>query len=90
MRGSMPKLTTRDQANRPSSDERVFPDEKGRLWSAALERRDGPAGALVYRCISDERQSVRARTVEPLVLRDAMGDELRVSRADAPRIGILS
>ena len=86
----MPKLTTRDQANRPSSDERVFPDDEGRLWNAALKRRDGPAGALAFRCISGGRPSVRALTVDPLAFRDAMDDELRVSRADAPRIGILS
>ena len=65
-------------------------DDQGRLWSAALEQRDDPGGALVFRCISDGRQSVRALAVDPLALREAVDDVLRVWLGAAPRIGILS
>lgn len=90
MWGAMPKLRSRHQPNRPSGGERVFSDDEGRLWSAALEQRDGPAGALVFRCISDGRQSVRALAEDPLALHDALDDTLRLWLDRAPRIGILS
>ncbi|MEP6622298.1 MAG: hypothetical protein ABJE47_23450 [bacterium] len=86
----MPKLRTRHVPNRPSGGERVFSDDEGRLWSAALKQRDGPVGALVFRCISDGRQSVRALAVDPLALRDAVDDALRNWLDTAPRIGILT
>jgi hypothetical protein len=86
----MPKSSTRHPPLRPSGGERVFTDDQGRLWSAALEERDTPSGALVFRCISDGRQSVRALAVDPLALRDAVDDALRVWLGAAPRIGILS
>ena len=68
----------------------MFTDDQGRLWSAALEGRDAPSDALVFRCISDGRQSVRALAVDPLVLPEAVDDALRGWLGDAPRIGILS
>lgn len=86
----MPKSSTRQPPLRPSGGERVFTDDHGRVWSAALEQRDAPQGALVFRCISDGRQSVRALAVDPLVLREALDDALRVWLGAAPRIGNLS
>ena len=86
----MPKSSTRHPPLRPSGSERVFTDDQGRLWSAALEERDAPSGALVFRCISDGRQSVRALAVDPLALRDAVDDALRQWLGAAPRIGTLS
>ena len=86
----MPKSTTRHPSPRQSGGERVFTDDQGRLWSAALEARDTRAGALVFRCISDGRQSVRALAVDPLDLGDAVDDAFRVWLGAAPRIGILS
>jgi hypothetical protein len=77
-------------AARPSGGERVFTDDEGRLWSAAIEDREAPAGALVFRCISDGRQSVRAMAVDPADLDAAVDDALRVWLHNAPRIGILS
>jgi hypothetical protein len=68
----------------------VFTDDQGRLWSAALHQRGGSTGALVFRCISDGRQSVRALAVDPLALREALDDNLRGWLGAAPRIGILS
>ena len=86
----MPRVTSREAPLRPSGGERVFTDDEGRLWSAALEERDGPSGALVFRCISDGRQSVRALVIDPLALRDAVDDALRFWLHAAPRIGTLS
>jgi hypothetical protein len=86
----MPKTPTPRAPVQPSGGERVFTDDQGRLWSAALEQRDDPAGALVFRCISDGRQSVRALTVDPPAFREAQDDVLRAWLQRAPRIGILS
>ena len=61
----MQRATIRIAPNRRSGGERVFTDDEGRLWSAALEQRDALDGALVFRCISDGRQSVRALFVDP-------------------------
>jgi hypothetical protein len=68
----------------------VFTDDQGRLWSAAFEQRGKAPGALVFRCISDGRQPARALVVDPLALRDAVDDALRVWLGAAPRIGTLS
>jgi hypothetical protein len=86
----MPKYVTRHPPLRPSGGERVFTDDHGRLWSAALQQRDNSSGALVFRCISDGRRSMRALDVDPLALRDAVDGKLRVWLGAAPRIGILS
>ena len=86
----MPQVSSRQPPLRPSGGERVFTDNQGRLWCAALEQRDDPDGAVVFRCISDGRQSARALIVDPLALREAVDDALRAWLGDAPRIGILS
>ena len=81
----MPRLSARSTTYRPSGGERVFADDKGRLWSAA------PTGeAIVFTCISDGRQSGRALAVELAGLDDSVGDEtLRAWLNAAPRIGTL-
>ena len=86
----MPKTPTPRAPVQPSGGERVFTDDQGRLWSAALEQRDDPAGALVFRCISDGRQSVRALAVDPLALIEAGDETLRVWLRAAPPVGTLS
>ena len=86
----MQRATIRIAPNRRSGGERVFTDDEGRLWSAALEQRDALDGALVFRCISDGRQSVRALFVDPLALSEAGDDTLRAWLQAAPRIGTLS
>ena len=85
----MQRATIRIAPNRRSGGERVFTDDEGRLWSAALEQRDAVDGALVFRCISDGRRSVRALFVDPAAL-PLDGDDglVRWLRA-APRIGTL-
>jgi hypothetical protein len=74
----------------PSGGERVFTDDMGRLWSAALDLRGDPDGALVFRCISDGRETGRALAVDPPAFREALDDVLRAWLGNAPRIGILS
>jgi hypothetical protein len=71
---------------RPSGGERVFGDDAGRLWSAAL------AGeAVVFTCISDGRQPGRALAVELDALTVSVADEtLRAWLDAAPRIGRLN
>jgi hypothetical protein len=84
------RASIRHAPRRSSGGERVFTDDEGRLWSAALEQRDGPDGALVFRCISDARQAVRALMVDPLALPNAADEVLRGWLRAAPRIGTLS
>jgi hypothetical protein len=81
--------STRISSLRSSGGERVFDDDEGRLWCAALEQRDAADGALVFRCISDGRRSPRALFVDPLALGDAGDDALRQWLRIAPRIGTL-
>jgi hypothetical protein len=86
----MLNIPTRRAPVRSSGGERVFTDDEGRLWSAALDARDNPTGALVFRCISDGRQSVRALAVDPPAFREALDEALRAWLGNAPRIGTLS
>ena len=86
----MPHPTARRSSSRHSGGERVFADDVGRLWSAAHTRGvDG--GAIVFACISDSRQPVRALELD-LVRRllDASDGELRGWLREAPRIGRLT
>jgi hypothetical protein len=84
------RATTRNAPHRFSGGERVFTDDEGRLWSAALEQRDDSDGALVFRCISDGRQPIRALSVDPIALPEAADELLRAWLRAAPRIGTLS
>jgi hypothetical protein len=81
----MPRLSASTTTYRPSGGERVFADDKGRLWSAA------PTGdAIVFTCISDGRQSGRAIAVDLAKLDDSTDDDtLRAWLKAAPRIGML-
>jgi hypothetical protein len=81
----MPKLSPRPTTHRPSDGQRVFADEKGRLWSAVRA-----GDAIVFACISDGRQSGRAIALELGALDDSIGDDtLRAWLRAAPRIGTL-
>ena len=80
--------TRRHPPRRPSGGERVFADELGRLWSASHTRGEG---AVIFTCISDSRQSIRAIAAEAgLRLADVSDDTLRAWLRDAPRIGRLT
>jgi hypothetical protein len=82
----MPRLSPRYTTRRPSDGQRVFADEKGRLWSAVKS-----GDAVVFACISDGRQSGRAIALDPHGLDDSVGDDtLRAWLKAAPRIGTLS
>jgi len=84
------KASSRNPPQRSSGGERVFTDDEGRLWSAALEERDEPRGALVFRCMSDGRQPERALAVDPVALLEAGDDILRAWLRAAPPVGTLS
>ena len=85
----MQRASTRNLPHRSSGGARVFTDDDGRLWCAALEQRDATDGALVFRCISDGRQSVRALFVDPAALPPDGDDGLIRWLRAAPRIGTL-
>jgi hypothetical protein len=80
MKASSPSTTFN-----PSDGERVFADERGRLWSAAH------AGeVIIFTCISDGRNSGRAIVVNLARLDSSVEDEtLRAWLNAAPRIGTL-
>jgi hypothetical protein len=81
----MPRLSASSTTYRPSGGERVFADDKGRLWTAAHT-----GEAVVFTCISDGRQSGRAIAVELARLDDSIADDtLRAWLSAAPRIGTL-
>lgn len=81
----MPRLSARSATYRPSGGQRVFADDRGRLWSAAHT-----GEAVVFTCISDGRQSGRAIAVPLPRLDDSIGDDtLRAWLNAAPRIGTL-
>ena len=86
----MPYPIARRPARRSSGGERVFSDDDGRLWSAS-HTRGADGGAIVFACISDSRQPVRAIAMEPGGrLGDATDEVLRAWLRDAPRIGRLT
>ena len=68
---------------------RVFGAADGALWGASLETglSGEDAAVLVFTCMSEARQGVRAITIEPPVeLRDLTDDALRQWLAVAPRV----
>ena len=81
----MTRLSSASTAYSRSGGERVFADEKGRLWSAAH------AGeVIIFTCISDGRNSGRAIVVNLAKLDSSVEDEtLRAWLNAAPRIGTL-
>ena len=81
----MPRVSNSSTTFTPSGGERVFADDRGRLWSAAH------AGeVIVFTCISDGRHSGRAIVVNLAKLdRTVNDDALRAWLEAAPRIGML-
>ena len=79
------KVSSPSTTYSPSDGERVFADDKGRLWSAAH------AGeVIIFTCISDGRNSGRAIVVNLAKLDNSVEDEtLRAWLNAAPRIGTL-
>lgn len=86
----MPEQSRSRSLYRHSGGERVFTDEHGLLWSAT-HRWSVSNGAVVFACISDSRQTVRAIAVDSRFRMPDVADEtLRAWLRDAPRIGLLS
>lgn len=87
----MPRLSTPSSRPGPGG-ERVFSDDMGSLWSASFSKGASAGdGAVVFACISDPRNSVRAIAAEPdLIFADIPDDMLREWLKNAPRIGRLT
>jgi hypothetical protein len=79
------------RTNRHSAGARVFSDDAGRLWSAAFARLES-GWAVVFACITEARQPVRALALSDDDGRPAELSEpvLRVWLTHAPRIGPLT
>jgi hypothetical protein len=78
---------------RPAGEERVFAAPDGQLWGASM--RPGPddpnSVVLVFTCMNEARQAVRAVVVDSaLRLRDVSDDSLREWLATAPTVGKLN
>ena len=86
----MPQSSIRKPPRRKSGGERVFADDSGLLWSASLAPGTSD-GAVVFSCISDSRQSVRAIQIDSvLALAEADDEQLRTWLREAPKIGRLT
>lgn len=86
----MPRLSS-PSSRRPSGGERVFSDDQGSLWSASFSKGSPGEGAVVFACISDSRNAVRAIAAEPdLTFADVPDETLREWLRIAPRIGRLT
>ena len=69
---------------------RVFADDAGRLWNASHATGTVDA-AVVFTCISDSRQTVRAIAVPVgFALTDTSDELLRAWLREAPRMGLLT
>jgi hypothetical protein len=68
----------------------VFAATDGRLWGAS-HRRGARQAAVVFTCITDSRQSIRAVAVDAAFrLPDASDEELRRWLDTAPKVGKLT
>ena len=81
----MPRAFSQSETHSPSGGERVFSDERERLWCAAH------AGeVIIFTCISDGRHSGRAIVVNLAKLDSTVGDDALCAWLEAaPRIGTL-
>jgi len=81
----MSKVSTRNTSHGPSWGDRVFADDRERLWAATHA-----GGVVVFTCISDGRHSARAIAVNSASMDQPIGDDaLRAWLDAAPRIGTL-
>jgi hypothetical protein len=82
--------TTALHGEQESGSERIFEDSLRRIWSAGHSNTPTGTEALVFTCLSDPRQAVRAVTLDAEVpLTDAGSDKLRMLLGLAPRLGRL-
>jgi len=88
-----PEPSTPTPPSRPEGEERVFAAADGRLWGASVRREpDGGPGLIVlFTCMADARQAVRAVAVSSdWRLRDVTDELLRTWLATAPPVGNLT
>ena len=86
----MPTPSGRPRPQRPSGSERVFEDERRRLWSAGRSVTPDGNDAIIFTCLSDTAESQRAASLdEQLPLSDIASEELRELLRVAPRLGRL-
>lgn len=75
---------------REPGSERIFEDALRRIWSAGHTNTPTGTAALIFTCLSDPRQAVRAVRLDAEVpLTDAGSDKLRMLLDVAPRLGRL-
>jgi len=87
----MPKITNQEKDLRPSGGERVFTDDRGRLWTAISSTAEENSTTVVFTCITEGRQSGRAIVIDLAEEVGTVGDEtLRAWLEAAPRIGRLT
>ena len=75
---------------RSSGSERIFEDDARRLWCAGHAITPRGSDAVVFTCLSDAREAVRAVAMDIEVpLTETGTGELRVLLDAAPRLGKL-
>lgn len=75
---------------RSSGSERIFEDGERRLWSAGHTETPAGSDAVVFTCLSDAREAVRAVALDVEVpLTEAGSGQLRMLLDIAPRLGKL-
>ena len=78
------------QLRRSSGSERIFEDTTRRLWSAGRTATPRGSDAIVFTCLSDSREAIRAVVLDgELPLTEAGAEQLRSLLAVAPRLGRL-
>jgi hypothetical protein len=82
--------SVRAKQRESSGSERIFEDGSRRLWSAGQRVTPQGSEALVFTCLSDAREAMRAVALDVEVpLTEAGSDRLRVLLSGAPRLGRL-
>jgi hypothetical protein len=75
---------------RDSGSERIFEDDTRRLWSAGHSVTPTGSDALVFTCLSDAREAIRAVALDVEVpLTEAGSTQLQLLLTKAPRLGQL-
>ena len=75
---------------RSSGSERIFEDETRRLWSAGHSTTPSGSGAVVFTCLSDAREAIRAVALDVEVpLTEAGSSQLQMLLGKAPRLEML-
>ena len=80
----------RARLRRSSGSERIFEDDARRIWSAGHSSTPTGSDAVVFTCLSDSREAIRAVALDVEVpLTEAGSNQLRLLLEVAPRLGRL-